>query len=456
MPVAQPPCAEPAGETSLGTELIALASLLYRGSAESQASYREGVKWLPAGVLMEQLAADITLVYSLPKVGSMTIAATLNGHPAVRPEALHLHYLSPKGLTNLENQIAGCSHPNVRFFQEHLVQARGVRTLLAANRALRASGLDPVVRKPYLIAGVREPMALHLSLLFEGWWLVADRPDDLDAESLRPRILDGTLCRYCDDWFADELGAVFGLDVYARPFPTERGWDIYENDAARALVIRQENLGSLPEALGALYGVEPATFAVATCNVAEDKAYAAHYNTVKRSFRLTPGELDKVYAARSVRHFYSQQEIAGFRGRWSSERGAAGQPPPAAPKTHKTQSPAPQPSSAPAHKPDDAANHVWVCRPCWRCQQQLASLPGLQHTCAEQTAYIGVLEEARRVAERERIEHAKQLEEARRIAQEAAAQSANPLRALGRRVLPRSVRSLARRMLGGGRPAPRG
>src|SRR5687768_11750646 len=90
-----------ATEAELVNELAALAALLYQGTPEARAACRAGVRWLPASVLMEQLVADLTLVYSLPKVGGTTIAATLARRPAVRPEPLHLHHFSPKGLAAL-------------------------------------------------------------------------------------------------------------------------------------------------------------------------------------------------------------------------------------------------------------------------------------------------------------------------------------------------------------------
>src|SRR4029077_16159903 len=113
--------------------------------------------------------------------------------------------------------------------------------------------------------------------------------------------------------FTDELGAVFGVDVYARPFPAERGWDVYENDAARVLVVRQEDLARLPEALGALYGFDPATVEVEDRNVADHKDYSAHYRAVRAALRLSERELDEAYSLPYARHFYTPREIDAFR-----------------------------------------------------------------------------------------------------------------------------------------------
>jgi hypothetical protein len=77
--------------------------------------------------------------------------------------------------------------------------------LLAANRLMRDSGMSSVVRKPFIIAGVREPIALHLSSIFESWWEAADSHDSLSAELLRRKMRSSGMCQFCDHWFTDEL-----------------------------------------------------------------------------------------------------------------------------------------------------------------------------------------------------------------------------------------------------------
>jgi hypothetical protein len=384
--------------TGLESELIPLLSLLHQGSAESQTAYRLGVKWQPAGVLLEQLLADITIVHSLPKCGGTTIAATLNEHPAIRPEALHLHYLSPKGLAFLEEQISECSQPNVRYLQAQLAQGLGARALLAANRALRSSGLSAIVRKPYLIAGVREPVALYLSLAFEASSLF-NTTENLSLESLRDWVMSDPLSRVWDDWFTDELGEVSGVDAYSRSFPTRQGWDIYESETARVLIVRQENLDRLPDALGELYGLAPDSFAVQSRNVAATKDYAEHYARAKRSLRLTEPELDRVYATRFVRHFYTPGEIAEFKRCWRASHSETSRSQKSTRHTPSESHPHAPVRTEPACRQaptqsGDTTPHPWVCRPCECCAQQLQSIPHLHKAHAEQAAHIQYLNAA--------------------------------------------------------------
>jgi hypothetical protein len=54
-------------------------------------------------------------------------------------------------------------------------------------------------------------------------------------------------------------------------------------------------------------------------NVGKRKYYAASYGEVTRSLRLPEPLLDQIYGSRLARHFYSDQEIAAFRERWSAK-----------------------------------------------------------------------------------------------------------------------------------------
>jgi hypothetical protein len=193
-----------------------------------------------------------------------------------------------------------------------------LRVMIAVNRAMRATNrpFGAAVRKPFVVVGVREPVSLHVSYCFEGWWVYADTPAGLTTKIVHEQLTRDAWHRHCNNWFTDELYETFGVDVYAQPFPTKRGWTIYENNQARVMLIRQESLSVLADALGALYGYDPNSFQVIPANLSEDKAYARPYNAVKETLRLSERELDSIYALPYVQHFYTPQEIAAFKDRW--------------------------------------------------------------------------------------------------------------------------------------------
>lgn len=276
----------------------------------------------PPSHLMFQQMANLTLVFSPPKVGSTTIAETLRRHPAIHSSSKvrHIHYLSGRGVRLLEEQIARDSgRSEAQLMVQQLMLSRWIRMLLVANRAVRMSGADRgLVKKPTLIAGVREPIAQYLSAIFQIRWTYTDARDRIDADFIHARMFEDPWFQMYQNWYTEELAGVFNMDVVKAPFDCEQGWTSHENDDARLLFIRLESLDHLAEALGGYYRLDPATFEIARANETESKVYAAEYAALKLSFRLTPNELDRIYGAPHVRRFYSPQEIEGFRRYWGS------------------------------------------------------------------------------------------------------------------------------------------
>jgi hypothetical protein len=380
---------------------------------------------------LEQMFADLTIVYSSPKVGGSTITETLARHPAIGPTAHHIHCLSPKGLEFLETLIERFgSHPRIPIWRSHLVRARWLRTLLALNRTLRAgSGGSGAPHKPFVIVAVREPVGQYVSMVFESWWQYADTPEDLTAETIRDGLATDPWFRYRNDWFSDELRATFDVDVFARPFPTERGWDVIESAAARVLLIRQENLDQIPAAFGALYGFDPASVEIATCNVTADKDYATTYGAVKKALRLSEQELETVYSVPDVRHFYTPKEIADFKRRWRADRagpvGPAGAAPRAEPAT-AVETPVCETVAEPNRVPTRAHSHH--CRACRECIAQVQTAEVLRQVCADRLALIERLQQVcdERLAAIQRLDA--ELRSAHAALQEASAREERRLR----------------------------
>lgn len=205
----------------------------------------------------------------------------------------------------------------------------------------------------HLLSVVREPIARDISAFFQNlqWqWMhllpaetrascerifAAKRPDDeaLPVDERRALIRDLSAlfkARYRGEkyraWFDREMRDVFGIDVFAGPFPAEAGYRIFQSGRARLGVFRLEDLrAALPRALGEwLRGSgrtpppgDSALFERERANDGSSKAYSALYRAFLEEFSLEPAELDSVYDAPGVRHFYTAAEIAGFREKWS-------------------------------------------------------------------------------------------------------------------------------------------
>jgi hypothetical protein len=58
-------------------------------------------------------------------------------------------------------------------------------------------------------------------------------------------------------------------------------------------------------------------FILTNANVGEDKDYRDLYRSFVDSIQLPSSYLDRMYESAAVRHFYSEDEIQGFRSRWT-------------------------------------------------------------------------------------------------------------------------------------------
>lgn len=279
----------------------------------------------PARVTREALKAfranaaeDLHLVYSPMKVGGKSLVATLR---ELNPpgKIAHVHFLSDWGLEFLESIIE--RHGPDKAWKKQFEMAAALRGLLGAREQLArtAPRTQLKMRKPVVITAVREPLSLHFSAMFQVWFLYAAREEELEADFLSRSFEEIAWHRWTHRWFTEELKTMFDIDVLAEPFPVEQGWQIRENDRARLLLIRTENLGSVTEALAALYQIPPSSIAVRTRNTAGEKTYADHYAKVREAIRLSPAVVRTALELPYARHFYTETELAAAAKKWRTD-----------------------------------------------------------------------------------------------------------------------------------------
>jgi hypothetical protein len=110
------------------------------------------------------------------------------------------------------------------------------------------------------------------------------------------------------------LEPVFGIDVYAIPFATEAGYQIYTTPHAHLLLLRLENMNDCaPQAMREFLNLDQ--FELLTTNTGEERETADLYRLFKT--KPLPREyVDYTYSSRLARHFYTEVELAMFTQRW--------------------------------------------------------------------------------------------------------------------------------------------
>lgn len=256
------------------------------------------------------------VVYQMGKVGSQAVARSLErtlGKPV-----FHVHFLTPEGIAWAERVYRGAWDPARN--PDHLWDAQHLRRRLDLDRR----------SEPWRVVSlVRDPVARNLSSFFQ----VAGLQFGVDLERLGAvggaeavTTLTTLFLERFDEhdvparWFDDELGAVFGIDVFAAPFP-ERGWSQHTAARADVVVVKLERLAEVgDDAFRALLGAPYVE--VPDVNVGSDKGYGELYRRFVAAVRLPPAYLDRVYGTRFARHFYTDEERARLTDRWLRGRGA--------------------------------------------------------------------------------------------------------------------------------------
>ena len=264
----------------------------------------------------------LLLVHTMGKVGSTSVAASLKSRGIKRTMTMYQpHFLSEEGIDFAEKLAISRAGSWEKLTRKGRAGYLRNRLLNEELRRLRENG-----GRVKVITMVRDPLATNLSGLFHNyrWWPAelktqCDPPAAECLVAVERYFLDHYTHDVPDTWFDMEVKSLYGIDVFAEPFDPARGYAIYRNDFADMLLIKLEKLNECAaDAIHDFLGIE--NFRLEESNVAEDKEYASIYQAFRKQVALPESYLDRMYTSRVARRFYSPNEIAAFRRKWSAAR----------------------------------------------------------------------------------------------------------------------------------------
>jgi hypothetical protein len=228
----------------------------------------------------------------------------------------HIHFLND--FDGIE-QSTRASHADPRAGLEVIAQGRSLRREIENHPS----------RQWNVVCLVRLPIARDVSSFFQG--LDAYLPDAqtrfqsgaLALSELETVFLEHHFHHTDEYWFDTQLKPVFGIDVYATPFPRERGYAVYRGHNARLLLVRLEDLNRVaPTAFREAFDIPQ--LELARANVGAVKHYQEIYRAFRERAQLPETYLDKMIATRYARHFYSEAELERDRTAWMRRTPASG------------------------------------------------------------------------------------------------------------------------------------
>ena len=263
------------------------------------------------------------MIYQMGKVGSKTIRSSLQAFKLDMP-IFHVHFLTEDRVKETEKERRKYLGTEKEHLLRHIWQYQYLRKRIA-------SGLNG--KKWKIVTLTREPISRNISTFFEnldvepleaghrykiqsdyyGFEIILNIEDAYELTQLfferlyhdRPLV-----------FFDQEIKSVFDVDVFSSEFPISKGYKIYEGEHADVLLIRLENLNECArDAFKEFLNIEG--FTLINTNIGGEKVYAPIYKKVKDSIVLPESYIARMYTSRYMRHFYSEEEIARFRAKWS-------------------------------------------------------------------------------------------------------------------------------------------
>ena len=236
------------------------------------------------------------LVYNMSKVGSSTIYKTLAEEHG-QDQVFHFHYL-----TNNFLDLRNTRHPMIEL------SLRMVQPYLDFQEKWPSL-------KPFIVTAVRDPMAHFLSGIFQNAAVYGQRIPELHELTEKLKVWQAD---YGAIWLDYELKESFGLDFLGQPFDKDKGYTILENEKARGLCLRLENMNEVfSEAYAQLINGPSLNLKEAE-NLASEKKSGDLYRQYKKQLKFPEQFLREYYRQQFPRHFYSCSEIETFINRWKA------------------------------------------------------------------------------------------------------------------------------------------
>lgn len=225
------------------------------------------------------------IIYQMGKVGSSSIYESLKRH--YNGPVFHAHSLSPR--------VAEKTH---RWLHQWTV----------------------VEKQPArVISLTREPISRNISEFFQNLEVFIDEspaniqqsPEELQNTFLAKHWHDWSL-----NWFDTEINANFNIDVYEKAFP-QTGTCQYSRENIELLVLRSE-LDDEDKITAICNFLSLDRFKLVNKNIGQQKEYSQTYKLFLENVRFPREYIDMICESKYFRHFYSTEEIAAARERWSA------------------------------------------------------------------------------------------------------------------------------------------
>lgn len=266
--------------------------------------------WWPIAVKRAvQSELPPVLVYQMGKVASSTIYASLKRMPGLH--VFQVGYLHPRNIAEHTKRV------------QSEMRGENVSYLFDCSRAVY-SGIIKINLRVKVITLVREPIARNISGYFHSLSFYNN------GEKVFNRLKQSDLINnfihefphfLALDWFDNEFKSITGVDVYAYPFPRDKGYQIINSGRFDILIMRHDLDDSVKKlCLCEFLGVPNVD--IVRKNTAEEKSYGRVYRQFIQSLHFDRDFVNKMLDSKYASHFYSLEEREEYKNFWSGKKSA--------------------------------------------------------------------------------------------------------------------------------------
>lgn len=243
------------------------------------------------------------LVHQMSKVGSTTVCKTLRA-AGIRP--WHVHFISPKqwqAVRDAYYQSGQYDLPRHMYLE-----------FLARNY------LKLTNHRVKVISLVRDPVAREVSGIFQVPEFAGINVSESSIDNLASQIADHVCnnsknSRYERKWFDEEIKEVYDIDIFQYPFNKEEGYGIYNSRRADIIILQLERLGeNINGILSSFIGSE---LEMVKGNIRTSKKEGRIYYNVINRVNICKNTCNHIYNSDWMKYFYKEEDISGFKKRWS-------------------------------------------------------------------------------------------------------------------------------------------
>ena len=243
---------------------------------------------------MNLTKANPILILTMGKVGSSSIYRSLKEQLNV--QVFHLHTFTTERIE--ETKISHLKSHR-RSIPVHIIVSEELHKIISS----RMTNLK-------IITLIREPVSRVVSAFFQNTDSYGESIEgknlEVDPRNAMDRLEKIFAERSLDKekiWFNREIHSNFRIDVFAEPFDVKKGYQIYEKNGNRLLLLSMEDLNKVFSQASKDF-LQINSLKLKNSNISQNKIYSRTYNKVKNEFKLKPSQFEAISQTEFYKKFY--------------------------------------------------------------------------------------------------------------------------------------------------------